>query len=56
MHKIINFLSLKFGWKVIKNTDSFVFVVRRFRNSATGKYWWLINLKSHTIITNNQGE
>lgn len=42
--------------KIIKNTDSFRFAIRKFRHIGTGRRWWLINLVFWTIITNNYGE
>jgi hypothetical protein len=42
--------------KIIKNVDSFMLKIKRFRNANTGKHWWLINLVFYTILTNNQGD
>ncbi len=42
--------------KIIKNTDSFKLAIKRFMNTDTKRYWWLINCIWFTITTNNQGE
>lgn len=42
--------------KFIKNTDSFVFAIRKFTNIKTKKTWWLVNLVWYTIVIGNFGE